>query len=253
MVFLVALVNLGKKLMHRQKVSVCMATYNGQEYLKEQIFSILTQLSEIDELVVSDDGSTDDTLTIISSLKDPRIKIITNAMDKGYSGNFENALLNATGEIIFLSDQDDVWLDGRVKKMCDALQTFDLVVSDAQFVDKCLHVTNETFFALRGGKVGFLNNLYKSRYLGACMAFRRSILEKLLPFPTFRGLCPHDLWITLVAEFYFKVAVIREPLILYRRHDNNVSNGGVSGNRRILWKLSFRIYSVLMVASRVFK
>ena len=90
-------------------ISVCIATYNGEKYLREQLDSILPQLAESDEVIVSDDGSTDGTIDLITSLNDPRIKIVSNSGRKGYVGNFENALKHTTGDYIFLSDQDDIW------------------------------------------------------------------------------------------------------------------------------------------------
>ena len=89
-------------------ISVCMATYNGEKYIQEQIDSILCQLSKDDELVISDDHSTDATCDIIKSYNDRRIKLFLNELAKGVTHNFENALLHSKGDIIFLADQDDV-------------------------------------------------------------------------------------------------------------------------------------------------
>jgi glycosyltransferase involved in cell wall biosynthesis len=235
------------------RISVCMATFNGECYIKEQISSILKQLSINDEIIISDDYSTDGTLKIVESFEDDRIKIVFNKFSKGYSGNFENAITCSTGNIIFLSDQDDVWLPGKVDKMLSELKKSTFVVSNARFVDNSLHPMGSTFFSLRGGAQGFLNNLYKSRYLGSCMAFKREMFTKLLPFPKNRNLCPHDLWITLIAEFYFKVSTISEPLILYRRHENTVSSGGHISKNGLFKKVLFRSYSLMLVISRLFR
>lgn len=227
-----------------------MAVYNGEKYILEQIESILGQLSVDDELIVSDDGSTDLTLDKVRACGDARIRIIANELDKGYSGNFENAIRHATGEVIFLSDQDDVWLAGRVQKMLAALERCDMVVCNAQFTDHVLTPLDMTLFSLRGGGQGFWKNLLKSRYLGACMAFKRRILRKALPFPGNRKLCPHDLWLTLVAELYYRVELIAEPLILYRRHGANVSSGGSASTNSFLKKMQFRAYCLLKVLGR---
>lgn len=88
-------------------ISVCMATYNGTKYIQEQINSILSQFGENDELVISDDGSKDDTCSIISSYQDSLIKLLFNKGKHGFIGNFENALSQCKGDYIFLSDQDD--------------------------------------------------------------------------------------------------------------------------------------------------
>jgi glycosyltransferase involved in cell wall biosynthesis len=232
-------------------ISVCLATFNGEEYIGQQLYSILKQIGPNDEVIVSDDGSTDRTVEIIGDFKDNRIKVIFNSRGKGCNLNFENAIINSIGDFIFLSDQDDVWMNGKVEKMMKRLFFVDFVVSDAQFADKDLNTIDVTFFSLRGGRKGFWNNLYKSRYLGACMAFRRTILKKLLPFPKNKELCPHDLWLTLISEFYYKVEVIDEPLILYRRHGQNVSDGGIKSRNSLFKKGWFRVYSLIFLIRRV--
>ena len=106
-------------------VSVCMATYNGARYLREQIDSILAQLSIDDELIISDDGSTDDTFNIIGGYDDPRIRLLRNRGKHGFSSNFGNALFHAKGEYVFLSDQDDVWIAGKYADVLAKLQQYD--------------------------------------------------------------------------------------------------------------------------------
>lgn len=235
------------------KISVCLASFNGEMYIQEQLSSILAQLSISDEIVISDDYSTDDTVAIARRFGDHRIKIFFNENTRGYSGNFENALNKSTGNIIFLADQDDVWLDDRVNIAVQELRWASLVVCNAQYVDKNLLSLKHTLFSLRGGKKGFCFNLYKLRYLGACMAFRRDIFPKLLPFPKQKLLCPHDMWIALICEFYYKVETISRPLILYRRHDNTVSNGGYKSDNGIFSMVLFRAYSFACVLTRFYK
>jgi glycosyltransferase involved in cell wall biosynthesis len=118
------------------KISVCMATRNGEKYIKQQLSSILKQLSKNDEVIISDDSSTDNTIDIIKSFEDKRIKIYAN--NKFYSPvyNFENALLRSTGDIIFLSDQDDIWEDKKIRVMYELLKRYDLVVSDCTIIDR---------------------------------------------------------------------------------------------------------------------
>ena len=93
-----------------------MATYNGAKYIKEQLDSIIPQLRDDDELIVSDDASKDETLKIVESYNDPRIKIFHNE-NHGVAHNFENAMRQASGDIIYFADQDDVWLPGKLDKM----------------------------------------------------------------------------------------------------------------------------------------
>jgi len=112
------------------KISVCMATYNGERYLKEQLDSILKQLSFTDEIIISDDGSQDRTIEIIESFGDSRIKLF-HSTQQNLIYNFENALSKASGDIIFLSDQDDIWYENKVEKSMYHLQKYGLVFSNA--------------------------------------------------------------------------------------------------------------------------
>lgn len=112
------------------RVSVCMATYNGQEYVAEQIQSILSQLSPADELIIVDDASKDNTLDVVRRLEDPRIVLLPSAENKGYVASFEKAVSASRGEYIMLSDQDDIWLPGRVETLVNALQTKDFAASN---------------------------------------------------------------------------------------------------------------------------
>lgn len=205
-------------------ISVCMATYNGASFIREQATSILLQLAADDEIVVSDDGSTDDTIQILESMNDPRIRILHNTQKHGVVGNFGNAIQNAKGEYIFLSDQDDVWTPDKVKVVMHKLKDNDLVLHNMQFLKNGTNNDDKDFFSIRPPHKGFLNNIIKNTYTGCCMAFRRSLLTHILPFPS--NIIIHDLWIGLVAEHYATVHVIHTPLLRYRRHGNNASFNG---------------------------
>src|SRR6266702_1070934 len=100
--------------MNMQTISVCMATHNGARYIRQQLETILFQLGPDDEVVVSDDSSTDETIAIIKSFADQRIRLFENNTFYSSIFNFENALRRATGDIIVLSDQDDIWLDNKI-------------------------------------------------------------------------------------------------------------------------------------------
>lgn len=229
-------------------ISVCMATYNGEKYIKDQLLSILKQIGSNDEIIISDDLSRDKTIEIIESLNDGRIKIFFNK-NKGYTNNFQNAIQQASGDYIFLSDQDDIWVDNKLEIMSALLLKYDFVVSDAKLVNNKLENLGSTYFELRGGgENGFMNNLKKLKYIGCCMAFRKVILKKVLPFPHNTELCPHDFWIALISEFYYKTHVIKEPLLLYRRHGENISSH--ISVTSFIFKIQFRIYSFFIVISR---
>ena len=219
-------------------ISVCMATFNGAKYIKEQVDSILSQLSSEDELVISDDGSTDEIIAVLNNFNDVRIKIFHNESRKGVVGNFENALMNSKGDHVFLSDQDDIWLKGKVERCIKGLQTADLVVHDAVVVDADKNVINESFFALRGSREGYFNNLIKNSFLGCCLAFRRETFSYIMPIPQ---VAMHDIWIGLMVSRKGKVEFINTPLMMYRRHGDNASPTGEKSNFSVWKKISYRL------------
>ena len=214
--------------MHSNKnavgLSVCMATYNGDRFIRTQIDSILSQIDMNDELIISDDGSTDSTLSIIRSYHDPRIKLLVNASRIGPVKNFEQTIRHATGQIILLSDQDDIWLHDKVAvtNACFSATSTLAIVSDARVVDSSGNVLMESFWTWRGSRQGFWSNFAKNGFLGCCMAFRSSAKQFLLPFPKYTN--GHDEWIGLCCSVAGNVNFINRPLIDYRRHDSNVSS-----------------------------
>lgn len=224
-------------------ISVCMATYNGEQYIKEQIDSILNQLDADDELIISDDGSTDKTIEIINSYHDRRIKLFLYNSNC-YSKNFENAIKKANGDYIFLSDQDDVWLPGKVNKCLKMLQDYDFVVTDAKVVDKDKNIILNSYFKYCKVKKGFLYNVLFTRYVGACMAFRKEVLKSILPIPKNNKYIAHDYWIACVCEKKYRVCLLDIPLLLYRRHSNNASSG-IFGQSKL--KLYEKIYKRLYI------
>lgn len=211
--------------------SVCMATYNGEKFLEEQIHSILMQLRPEDELVISDDASTDRTVAIIQSIADPRIRLYCDQQFRDPIKNFQHALSHSRGDYIFLSDQDDVWMEGKYQLMLTQLQQYDLVISDSMIVNQQLEVIHPSFFKYFGSRKGILKNMIKSSYYGSCMAFSRAVLEASLPFPDTREI-GHDLWIGLVAEMKYKVLFYEKPLLKYRRHEETFTSERVGKSSR---------------------
>ena len=226
-------------------ISVCMATYNGGKYLKEQIDSILDQLSITDELIISDDFSSDNTIEIINSYNDKRIKLLQNNNNpKSITSNFENAMSNSVGEYIFLADQDDVWFGNKVNVIMEYLLKYDLVISDSIITDENLNIISNSSFELFKSKKGILKNIAKNSYYGSCMAFKREIMEKSLPIPKNKEI-GHDLWIGLIAEIFYKVYFLKKPLIFYRRHKNAVTfTPKFMSERRLHKKLIGRVMIV---------
>lgn len=232
-------------------ISVCMASYNGEKYIKEQIDSIISQLGPDDELIISDDGSKDNTCSIIMGYNDTRIKLLYNQVFHGLIGNFENALKEARGDVIFLSDQDDIWKSKKVEIAMKALEGYDMLLHDAEIVNCDGEPRGINYYSCLHNHTGFWANFWKTRFLGCCMAFRKEILKEALPFP--RNLVGHDFWICSIALLKYKVVYIPDILLFYRRHGDNLSSSSEkSGNSlfykivnkraAILWSLVKRLY-----------
>lgn len=213
--------------MGKTRISAAVATYNGERYVRAQMDSILNNLTAADEVVVSDDGSTDATLAILESCRGNGIPVrILKGPGKGIKQNIANALRECRGQYIFLADQDDVWADGKVERVMRYLgrDGCRLVCHDARVMDASLRKTlMPSFFAYRGSKPGFFANLLKNRYMGCCMAFDRRLLQAALPIPD--EIEMHDQWLGMLNDINGgKSRFVREPLLYYRRHGANVSD-----------------------------
>lgn len=229
-------------------ISVCMATYNGHKYIGEQINSILVQLGANDELVISDDGSTDGTIDLISSYNDGRIRLYENDRHHGVVGNFENSLSKARGEYVFLADQDDVWSKEKINTCLPLLDEYDMLVHNALFINASGEEIGGDFFSYRKSKSGFWNNLYRNSYIGCCMCFKKSILDRALPFP--QSILWHDMWIGLVAEKSGNVCFLNKPLLYYRRHENNASPTATKSDYSVLFRIRYRMQMLLNILYR---
>ncbi len=225
-------------------ISVCIATYNGERFIQRQLESILSQLSENDEVIVSDDGSKDATLQIIEELHSPMIHIYRNEGEHGYTPNFENALKHAKGDYIFLADQDDVWVSNKVEVCMKHFQKYDVVISDAFIIDEDNKEVAPSYFAERRSKSGFIYSLIRFSFLGCCIAFKRGLLDYALPFPSNHRKCTHDNWLTVIGMCFLKTLVSKEKLIYYRRHSNNISSGGFDNTTTLGFKFSYRLYII---------
>lgn len=237
-------------------ISVCIATYNGAKYLPAQLESILQQLSPDDEVVISDDHSSDDTLEqaqrIATAYPTP-LHIVYNPGSSGYVRNFEHALRQAKGDYIFLADQDDIWCDDKIKRCLSALQEYAVVAHDAQVVDEHLQVIHPSYYAQRHPFHHWWGTMLRFSHLGCCMCFRREVLQKALPFPPDATLCTHDNWLYLVGETFFSAHVLHEPLIQYRRHQQNTSLGGNNAHKPLFFRLHYRLYLLYQLLRKAFQ
>lgn len=241
-------------------ISVCIATYNGEKYLREQIGSILAQLGDDDEIVVSDDGSTDKTLDILSSYNDKRIKVFQHQKNNAWIGrnaasflfasdNFENAISHSKGDIIFLSDQDDIWYPDRVSTVKPLINRYPMVVCNLSTIDGNGSIITDKIRAKNPISAIFVKNLLSTPFLGCCMAFKREALDLALPFPS--PCIGHDFWIGcllvhLGVPYYF----IDKPLHKYRIHGNNVSPTVGKSNNGLIFKITYRIRFVFQILYR---
>ncbi|MBR2658324.1 glycosyltransferase family 2 protein [Candidatus Saccharibacteria bacterium] len=213
-----------------------MATYNGEKYIKEQITSILSQLGKDDELVVSDDGSTDKTLEYVEDFNDKRIKIF-DGPKKGVKQNFANAIAKCKGDVIFLSDQDDVWLDNKVAIVMETFrkEKCQCVVHDAEvFESDTGKIIFKSFFEWRKSGPGIVKNIWKNTYIGCCMAFTKDMKKYILPVPD--DINMHDQWIGLICEKKGESVFLPETLLKYRRHSSNQTKMGHSSVLNMLKK-----------------
>lgn len=204
-------------------VSVAMATYNGEKYIKEQLQSVLDNLGPLDEIVISDDGSKDSTRNIIEAFGDSRIRLI-DGPKKGVKKNFENAIRACAGEFIFLCDQDDIWMQGKVEMVLKAFEATDslVVAHDCRMVNDQGEILAESIYEFRNSGAGVLKNIIKNSYIGCCMAFRASMKPNILPIPD--SIEMHDQWIGILGERLGRSTFIPDKLIDYRRHENNASD-----------------------------
>lgn len=207
----------------KDRISVAMAVCNGAAWLPEQLDSILPQLGSDDELVISYDESSDDTLAIINKYasEDVRIKIVINEVT-GITGNFNTAISCCTGDYIFISDQDDRWADNKVERVlrCFEETGADLVIHNGFNTDAALNPEGKPFFDIYRIGNGKVRNILKFRGSGCCMAFTEKMKDNLLPLPEIHG---YDQWIAVVSEFTGQIAYLEDILIYHRMHDGNAT------------------------------
>lgn len=206
------------------KISVAMTTYNGAKHLKLQLDSFANQVRMPDELVVCDDHSNDETLDILNKFAETacfEVRVISNEKNIGYIANFEKAMSLCTGDIIFLSDQDDYWFSNKINYIVSIFESNPiawLVINDAEITDESLTPTGLTVISqlnAAGQGVGY-------HILGCCSAFRRDMLQPLFPIPI--GTYSHDIWLHLLGNSLSCRYVASRCLQYYRRHGSNSSN-----------------------------
>jgi glycosyltransferase involved in cell wall biosynthesis len=205
-----------------------MASYRGGQFIGEQIESILEQLGPDDELVIVDDASPDNTVSLVSAYDDPRIKLTGSAVNQGYVRSFERAVLASRGRYILLADQDDVWVPGRLDVLLAALESAEVVASNFDVLhgeprpaiprlrsrDSSRHLAN-----LLGIMVGY------RAYYGCGMGFRREMLNVFAPVPNYLDES-HDLWLAICGNAAKSIRHVDGSTLLRRIHDENATPRG---------------------------
>ena len=207
-------------------VSVVLAMYNGEKYLRTQLSTILPQLEEKDELIIMDDGSLDQSISIVEEManQDQRIHLV-RGNHVGVNANFFRGIKEAKGDIICLSDQDDIWHENKLERIREKLVGEKMpcvLMHDAQMVSAEGEKLDMTMFEWRPYRKGVLRNWWKNSYTGCRMVINQAMKELIADAPT--DIPMYDQWVGLQAERLGKTIILEEVLMDYRRHTGNVTD-----------------------------
>ena len=237
------------------KISVCMATYNGERFLPEQINSILSQMGADDELVVVDDASSDGTVAYLKSLNDPRIQVYCNNSNIGHVQSFSKVIGLAQGKYILMADQDDVWIDGRVAAMCDSLDAGTALVStNSKFInengEEIVPLHPDLLEEDSARHISNIVRIFTGRafYDGCTMGLREELRRLVLQIPNYVE--SHDLWIAMSANMVRSNRHLARYTLRRRVHGSNAS----VVRRPLVRKLRSRaifLFSLLHIALRL--
>lgn len=239
-------------------ISVCMAAFNGEKFIANQIDSIINQLDDDDELIIVDDGSIDNTVLIVKHFIDNRIQLVQNEVNIGVNGTFEKAISLATKNIIFLADQDDVWVEGRVLEMKRALNEAGKFVlsSNSEYIDSNGIPTVYSASLLKTDDSNkYMRNILgifagTAPYFGCAMAFRKVFVGLILPFPKY--IESHDLWIVMASNLIRSNIHLENVTLKRRVHGNNASIISRTLRKKI-WSRVILLVSIIHLCIRVMR
>jgi glycosyltransferase involved in cell wall biosynthesis len=217
--------------MSHKNISVILTTYNGSNYIKKQVESILKQTVLPDEIIICDDNSNDDTVSQLNTYINPSIKIFVNDKQLGAVENFKQAAkLAQHGNWLAFSDQDDIWVPQKLKKLIDEMQLIDdgitpaMVYSDLAVIDKNDNIISPSFWdrqKIRPDKINLATLLYGNVVTGCTVLINYPMVQELFCMENNDYL--HDEWLSLIAYSFGKVKFLNETLVLYRQHENNIT------------------------------
>ena len=234
--------------MENPKLCILLASYNGEKYISEQLDSIINQTYKNWELIIRDDGSKDETVTILNKYekKDERIKILRD--DKGNLGflkNFEELLFNAKEEFVLFSDQDDFWLKNKLEKFVEKIRDLDekvlskplLIHCNSLVCDDMLEIIKEEFIDSKIAKKTN-SNIYFFEYIvqGSTSMVNKKMIKESLPF--LKNVTLHDRYFHLLSQFLGTRVFIDESLVKYRQHERNE----IGANRSIIKNIMSKKY-----------
>ena len=219
-------------------ISIALATYNGEQFIRQQMDSILAQTMSDYEIVICDDCSTDETISILENYASrySRIKIFKNKQNLGFKKNFEKAISLCRGKYIALCDQDDIWNPDHLEILYSEISTNDCICANAQMIDDNgipMGITMREFIPAHilptNNQFFYKHELYGNIVQGAACMIRRSLLEKALPIP--ESVRFHDWWFALIACEHGGCKYIDKTILQYRRHDANASKCDKFGSK----------------------
>lgn len=216
------------------KVSIALATYNGEKFIKQQLESIAAQTTLPNELIICDDASVDRTIDIIdefSRFSSINIRIFKNKKNIGFVKNFENAILHCSGDYIAIADQDDIWEPEKIKTLVERIQDAFLIHSDALLINSVGDVISESYTRYSRKKIDyeFVDYLFSNNVTGCTSLFKKELIPYIIPIP--QGFLLHDWWFALQAVCNGKIVYLDKPLTRYRQHDNNQIGASLPASR----------------------
>lgn len=244
---------------NRLNITIVLATYNGEKYLREQLNSITRNKNFnllVKEIIITDDSSTDDTKNIIEEFQREfkNIRLINNP-SKGVISNFINGVKNATSKFIMFSDQDDVWLPDKINLMYETITKMIekhgdnvplLAFSDLKVVDKELNTINNSFLSYTGFNLNSaltLPKLIVNNVAPGCVMIINRELVNRADISNTSNWFMHDWWFILIAKIYGHVELVRQPLMLYRQHENNVLG---ASSKKTAWDKILKLNNIIV-------